>query len=103
MHRYCEAKRSSALLSSPQSRAKVTGRMVPRDLLERTMLEVPVSISLLAPKVDFTVELRNAPDSTDIEIATPCVTWASFKKVWKQNCVRSSKDKVSLVDCMGES
>ena len=60
--------------------------MVPRDLLERTMLEVPKSIKVLSPKVDFAVELKNAPGSADIEIETPSVTWASFKKVWQQTC-----------------
>ena len=58
--------------------------MVPRDLLERNMLEVPESIKVLSPLVDFAVELRNLDDSSDIEIVTPSVTWDSFERVWKQ-------------------
>ncbi|CAB9529202.1 Zeta toxin [Seminavis robusta] len=74
-----------AILERAMSRAKVTGRVVPIDLLERNMLEVPDSIKALSPLVDFAVELRNSPGSTDIEIVTPSVNWSSFKKVWKQS------------------
>ena len=50
------------------------------------MLEVPRSIEILSKKVDFSVELRNAPGSTDVEIMTKGVTWSSFARTWKPSC-----------------
>lgn len=82
-----------AVLERAMSRAKVTGRVVPRDLLERTMLEVPKSIQILSKLVDFSVELNNPPDSNTVEIATQGITWESFQNTWKQSCHNPDVDK----------
>jgi hypothetical protein len=67
-----------------QERALVTGRVVPRDLLAKTLEQVPQSVRILAPLVDYHVELRNASDSDDIELVTEGETWETFKSHWIQ-------------------
>ena len=69
-----------------KNRAKVTGRVVPRETLEQSILQVPVSIKKLAPLADFFCELDNAPGSGEITIKTEGVTWDSFRDVWSQTC-----------------
>ena len=75
-----------AVFERADSRAKVTGRVVPRDLLEQVMEEVPQSLKILSKQVDFAVELLNAPHTDDVEIVTQGVTWDSFQRVWRQSC-----------------
>ena len=48
------------------------------------MVEVPKSIRVLTPLVDYAVELWNAPGLSDVKIVTPGVTWDSFQDAWKQ-------------------
>jgi len=59
-----------------------TGRLVPRELLEAALEQVPKSVKILAPLVDYHVELRN--DSDEVEIATPGETWETFQSQWIQ-------------------
>lgn len=47
------------------------------------MEQVPKSVAILSPLVDYHVELRNAPN-VDIEIVTPDETWESFESHWIQ-------------------
>jgi len=73
-----------AVLERAHSRAKTTGRVVPQDLLEHTMLQVPRSIDILSHQADVTVQLHNAPGASDVEIVTPDnMTWESFTEMWK--------------------
>lgn len=67
-----------------QERAKSTGRVVPRALLERTLKQVPRSVKILAPLVDYHIKLFNAPEADDIEILTEGETWESFQSQWVQ-------------------
>ena len=67
-----------------QERALQTGRIVPRDLLAKTIEEVPRSMRKLAPLVDYHVELMNDPSTPDIEIVTPGETWQRFTSNWVQ-------------------
>jgi predicted kinase len=67
-----------------QERALVTGRVVPRDLLAKVLEQVPRSVKILAPLVDYHVELRNASDNDDIELVTEGETWETFKSHWVQ-------------------
>mmetsp|Transcript_16007 Transcript_16007/g.34672 ORF Transcript_16007/g.34672 Transcript_16007/m.34672 type:complete len:479 (-) Transcript_16007:3097-4533(-) len=75
-----------AVFERARNRAKVTGRVVPRETLEQSILQVPVSIKKLAPLADFFCELDNAPGSGEITIKTEGVTWDSFRDVWSQTC-----------------
>jgi hypothetical protein len=68
-----------------QSRAKITGRVVPRELLERTMTQVPKSISTLQQSVDFVAELHNL-ETGSVELATEGLDWDIFRNAWTQTC-----------------
>ena len=59
-----------------------TGRIVPQELLVAALEQVPKSIEILAPLVDYHVELNNA---TEIELVNPPEeTWESFGRNWIQ-------------------
>jgi len=68
-----------------QHRAEVTGRVVPTDLLELSMEQVPKSVALLRPLVDFAVEINNT-GTEDVDIVTENVDWDVFKSQWAQPC-----------------
>jgi hypothetical protein len=67
-----------------QARAIETGRIVPRKLLLESLEQVPLSVSELAPLVDYHVELLNAPGTSDIELVTPGENWETFTSNWAQ-------------------
>ena len=69
----------------PQLRANVTGRVVPRELLELSIEQVPKSVAMLRSLVDFAVDLHNA-GTDDVEIVTPGVDWKIFRIQWTQTC-----------------
>lgn len=50
------------------------------------MEQVPHSVKILAPHVDYHVEVHNAPNTDDIELKTPGETWETFKIMWMQTC-----------------
>jgi hypothetical protein len=63
-----------------------TGRVVPRETLVQALEQVPKSVKVLSPLVDYFCEVHNAPNAPDIELATPGETWGSFQKQWVQTC-----------------
>lgn len=64
-----------------------TGRVVPCELLQAALEQVPISVKHLAPLVDYFAELNNAPNAPDIELTAPeGETWESFTKNWLQTC-----------------
>jgi len=72
-----------ALCFISQNRAKVTGRVVPRDLLELSIEQVPKSVALLRPMVDFTADIHNS-GGEDVELTSPDLDWDSFTKTWSE-------------------
>ena len=62
----------------------VTGRVVPRKLLAEALEQVPRSVKILAPLVDYHVELNNSSDDGNIELVTEGETWETFKSHWIQ-------------------
>ena len=60
--------------------------MVPTDIIEETLEQVPRSVAALSPLVDYTCELNNAPKGDDIELLTEGETWESFTSHWLQTC-----------------
>ena len=65
-----------------QNRARITGRVVPISLLEKTMVQVPDSVAILKTQADFFVELHNAWGK-DVEIVQPPgLDWDKFAKQW---------------------
>ena len=75
-----------AVLERVQKRAAETGWIVPTDIIEETLEQVPRSVAALSPLVDYTCELNNAPGNDDIELLTEGETWESFTSHWLQTC-----------------
>lgn len=70
-----------------QSRARITGRVVPISLLEQTMEQVPKSVSVLKTKADFFVELHNAGGEEEVQIVQPTgLDWNAFQRQWSPLC-----------------
>jgi len=86
---------SGAVLKRAEKRAAETGRVVPTDVIEKALEQVPKSVSALSPIVDYVCELNNASDVNDVEILTEGEDWDSFTSKWLQTCafVPSRKPK----------
>jgi hypothetical protein len=63
-----------------------TGRVVPRETLMHALEQVPKSVQVLSPLVDYFCEVHNAPNASDVELTTPGETWEGFQKQWMQTC-----------------
>lgn len=71
-----------AVFQRAAERALTTGRIVPRDVLEKALEQVPRSVNILAPLVDYYAELHNAKD---VELTKPeSSSWDDFRSVWNQ-------------------
>jgi len=64
-------------------RGKVTGRVIPRNMLELALEQVPKSVKILSTLVDYFCEILNAPNK-DIQIVTEGETWDTFSSKWQQ-------------------
>lgn len=74
-----------AILARATRRALETGRIVPSQILENAMEQVPKSVKVLAPMVDYYAEINNAPGVDDIELVKPeGSTWTEFRQQWIQ-------------------
>ena len=49
-----------AVLERATNRAQITGRIVPENIIRETIEQVPVSVELLRPEVDFYLEINNS-------------------------------------------
>lgn len=82
-----------------------TGRIVPVETLELALQQVPTSVKILSPLVDFFCEIHNGSNEisssnnqyfisqnisgnhvNDVQIVTPDVSWESFQNQWRQYC-----------------
>ena len=71
-----------AVFQRAADRAKATGRVVPKEVLEAALEQVPLSVEILAPLVDYYAELNNADE---VELVKPeGSTWEEFREVWNQ-------------------
>ena len=86
-----------AVLARAHRRAEATGRVVPRRVLEETLVQVPKSVAALCPLADFCAEIYNAPDAKDLELRTQGLTWESFTNTWAQQCTCETDD--STMSC----
>lgn len=75
---------TGVMSSWAKERALLTGRVVPEDVLEMAIEQVPKSVKILGPLVDYFVELNNAPETPDIELTTEGETWEHFSLKWVQ-------------------
>lgn len=54
-------------------------------VLENAIEQVPKSVKILAPMVDYYAEINNAPDVDDIELVKPKNSnWREFRQQWIQ-------------------
>jgi hypothetical protein len=81
----CAIQWSYSLTFENQSRALVTGRIVPREVLEAALEQVPRSVEILAPLVDYYAEINNRENAPDIELVKPVASnWEEFERTWLQ-------------------
>jgi predicted kinase len=73
---------AEAVYDRAEKRAKVTGRVVPRDLLAATLQQVPQSVERLAPLADYSAEILNHPDADDVTLVGQDMDWRSFRQQW---------------------
>lgn len=67
-------------LKKKKERASITGRLVPKELINESFDQVPKSMKVLAPMVDYFVEVFNPDNSNDTQIITPPnESWETFQ------------------------
>ena len=66
-------------------RAETTGREIPKETLEASLKQVPLSVSKLAPAVDFFCEIDNSTPG-DATLMTEGMSWDDFRDNWAQTC-----------------
>ena len=58
---------------------------MPSEILEKAMEQVPKSVKILAPMVDYYAEINNAQGVDDIELIKPeDSNWTEFRQQWIQ-------------------
>lgn len=75
-----------AVFQRAASRAIKTGRVVPQETLIAAIEQVPRSVKILSPLVDYFAELDNDPATPEIELTTGGETWEHFESQWVQTC-----------------
>lgn len=76
------------ILERVKERAKETGRIVPREVLEKSVEQVPKSVKILKNHVDFFLEIDNSGrDDGSAEVVTRGMSVASVKENFVQRCV----------------
>ena len=78
------------------SRAKRTGRVIPRATLEESMLQVPKSVRQLSPLADFYAQLHNTEDGPIAIEAPSGLTWQAFREAWTQSCDSDASERRRL-------
>lgn len=87
------------VMKRARKRALSTGRVVPEDILLKTLKEVPIAVKELSPLVDYSVTLNTDNMEPVIESTSESMEdWESFAQRWLQECSAtegvSNKDEV---------
>lgn len=69
-----------AVYKRAERRAKITGRAVPRRLLDEALEQVPKSVEMLAPLTDYTATILNSGD--ELKLISGDGSWLKFKERW---------------------
>ena len=85
-----------------QERGLLTRRIIPTEILEMAIEQVPKSVAILAPLTDYFCELHN-PCGADIEIVTEGETWDHFQNQWLQTCAWVPGRREELMDQLKSS
>ena len=68
-----------------EARAKITGRVVPKELIAKSLQQCSTSVTILKNHVDYFAEIKNAPDTHDVELVIPEYSaWDEFAMNWEQ-------------------
>ena len=62
---------------------------MPSDLLEMSIEQVPKSVAVLRPMVDFSVEILNT-GGEDVELVSPGIDWEAFTNQWSETACAAS-------------
>jgi len=81
-----------AVFQRAESRGKMTGRVVPQEILKLALEQVPKSVETLRPLVDYYCKVENAPGE-DIQMVTAGITWDQFRSNWVQTCAWIPKQR----------
>uniref|UniRef100_A0A7S1X8C5 Zeta toxin domain-containing protein n=2 Tax=Tetraselmis chuii TaxID=63592 RepID=A0A7S1X8C5_9CHLO len=73
--------KKETILQRAERRGKVTGRVVPKEVLEASIRQVPESVKALTAKVDTVVTILNE-DGQEPQLEGSAHTWESFRKLW---------------------
>ena len=58
---------------------------MPIEVLEAALEQVPKSVEILAPLVDYYAEINNPERTPDVELVKPTgSSWEEFRKTWLQ-------------------
>ena len=80
-----------------EARAKVTGRVVPKDLIAKSLEQCLKSVNILKSYVDYFAEISNAPETKDVELVYPISSsWDDFSNNWKQVSKTKFHSKVNF-------
>mmetsp|Transcript_10418 Transcript_10418/g.15844 ORF Transcript_10418/g.15844 Transcript_10418/m.15844 type:complete len:319 (+) Transcript_10418:216-1172(+) len=74
-----------------QMRAKVTGRVVPMELILETMEKIPRAIEELSPYADFVCTFRNEETPELIYTSTGDLSLTGFRDQWHMTCSVDSR------------
>ena len=69
----------------------MTGRVVPKPQIEKSIEQVPRSVAKLSPLVDLCVEFHNSGEKDNVQLVTPGLEWDTFRRYWDQKCLRLSQ------------
>lgn len=76
----------TAIFQRVKQRAKATGRVVPKDVLLKSIEQVPKSVEILRQHVDFFLEIHNAAEEDSASIVARGATSETVKENFKQKC-----------------
>ncbi len=58
---------------------------MPREVLEAALEQVPRSVEILSPLIDYYAEINNAENILDVELVKPInSSWEEFRVTWLQ-------------------
>ena len=63
----------------------MTGRVIPEELLQRVMEQVPASVQILRKQVDLFVEVFNGKGTTPQLVSPDDMPWEQFARLWANN------------------
>ncbi|KAL3894253.1 MAG: hypothetical protein SGARI_007801, partial [Bacillariaceae sp.] len=73
-----------AVFERAAARAKMTGRVVPKELLEKAMVQVPRSVDILSGLVDYHAEINNPAEGPKELVKPKGSSWEEFGRQWMQ-------------------